>query len=337
MSRESGVIEKIGNELGIARGNQEEDSQWKSRIIYSAAGRIALASLWDVSEDEQAISIIHFKRRAERELKALISSSSVLGRIYDGITEAIIDEIYSIYLNAGYIYHTPNHIEPVPEKVVSVGKNCLIRGSALQESVHMSGLGLYSQSTLKDKYNTVNSVNELFKLPQIMLTDYINKLLKYAEWKVFGVEERAEYLRMSPPFSGGYWCKEADKTGGISLLRIGQPGRHIYYLYKFENKSILSSPLATWMTDGYEYRQIACGLLMQNNKLPMTRYMQDGRLVHIHIGYLYPPAIQNFVKLYSWPETMNHFPSDFRRVMTGDLFEVFRMIIEPLGFGFMKG
>ena len=336
MIRDSGIIEKISSALGIIRGKQEAETLWSARVIYSAAGRIALASLWDMPEDEQPVSITHFKRRAEREIKALASSSDDLENYFNDSIEAITNEIYDIYLNTGYLYHTSNHIEPVPEVSALSGRCYLLRGSAVQETIHVSGVGLYSLSGLKKTHTVVNSIYELYRIPQMNLGTYIDKLLGYADWKNFSLSERAEFLRTKPPFTSGYWCGDPDNSGNVSLLRLGPPGSYIYYLYKCENRQLVVSPLAQWMTDGYEYRQIACGLLTSGNVLPDTTFWHDGELTHVHLGYLYPPKIQNFFKLYSWPESMTHFPSDFRRVMTKEIFNIFRMNIEPLGYGFCE-
>lgn len=336
MSRESNVIERISNSLRIDRGRQEDGNLWKARVIYSAAGRIALASLWDVPEDEQSISITHFKRRAEREIKALTSSSIELEKIFIDNIEAIVNEIYEIYINTGYMYHTSNHIEPIPDIITPAGKYYLLRGCALQENIYMSGLGLYGEASLENKYTEASSVNELFQIPQMSLTNYIEKLLSYAEWNEFRFHEHVEFLKMKPPFTGGYWSREEDRSGLVSLLRIGQPGSYIYYLYKYGDGGIEVSSLPQWMTDKFEYRQIACCLLSRRDMLPATVYWNDGELTHFHIGYLYPPRIQSFLKLYSWPEFMNHFPSDFRRVMTKEVFDVCRTSIEALGYSFIK-
>ena len=35
--------------------------------------------------------------------------------IYFDSIEVIVNEIYEIYINTGYMYHTSNHIEPIPD------------------------------------------------------------------------------------------------------------------------------------------------------------------------------------------------------------------------------
>ena len=49
---------------------QEPVEQWRMRVIYSMLGQMAYASLWDVEENEQPVSVVHFKSR----MKKLIES-----------------------------------------------------------------------------------------------------------------------------------------------------------------------------------------------------------------------------------------------------------------------
>ena len=58
----------MGNELIISIGRQlnipgKVDNEWICRVIYSIAGQMGLASLWDYDEGEDTVSIQHFKER----------------------------------------------------------------------------------------------------------------------------------------------------------------------------------------------------------------------------------------------------------------------------------
>ena len=76
MNEYSGLIEKIGSELNIYRELNEDENLWKARVVYSVMGRMALASLHDVLEDGETISVIHFKRRIIKIFVCSFSSSS---------------------------------------------------------------------------------------------------------------------------------------------------------------------------------------------------------------------------------------------------------------------
>ena len=54
------LIVSIGRQLNIP---QSDDNEWVCRVVYSVAGQMALASLWDHTEDGGSVSIQHFKSR----------------------------------------------------------------------------------------------------------------------------------------------------------------------------------------------------------------------------------------------------------------------------------
>ena len=52
------LIASIGSQLNIP---VTEDKEWICQTVYSLAGQMALASLWDHNDDNQSVSIQHFK------------------------------------------------------------------------------------------------------------------------------------------------------------------------------------------------------------------------------------------------------------------------------------
>ena len=56
---------RISEDYAIRKGKSEDQNQWKARLIYSLLGKMALASLFDIDE-EDASSVIHMKRRIEK-------------------------------------------------------------------------------------------------------------------------------------------------------------------------------------------------------------------------------------------------------------------------------
>jgi len=334
------VFFEIADSLNITRGTNESIISWMERIIYSAAGRVALFSLYDHLELEEPISIIHFKNKARREITALCAAGNITS-LTNSQCQDICDEIYDEYIKAGYIYHFPNRIEPVPDKIVSGKFVKFIRGATFDKRIKTSGLGYYFLLSDEEKighpvYTTCDELYEMFHINHIKLDDYYKKLTERRAWQLFQVTSNVEYLRMSSPFTRGYWSPEPTKNGDISLLRVGQQGERIYYLYKYENTSLYASILPEWMTSNYEYRQIAVCLLDHIRKLPESDIQVNGNLVYFNIGYLYPPSIQNLLMLYSWPNHLNNVKSAFSRIMNRQVWESIRIAIEPLGYKFRE-
>ena len=57
------LIISIGKQLNIPKS---DDNEWICQIVYSVAGQMALASLWDHSEDSNSVSVQHFKNRIDQ-------------------------------------------------------------------------------------------------------------------------------------------------------------------------------------------------------------------------------------------------------------------------------
>ncbi len=330
------IFNEIASSLNITRGVSESSPDWIGRIIYSAAGRSALYSLYDHLEDEESVSITHFKARARRELVALCSAGN-LTSITEEVIQDICDEVYNEYVNTGYVYHLPNRIEPAPEKAVLWGHVSFVRGMTFDNRAKSSGIGYYLLPSEKNNNNSnveasLSEFYKMFHISRVKLDDYYQKLVDRKSWQLFHAVDNIEYLRTSGSFSRGYWNSSPDKDGNISLLRVGLQGERIYYLYRYENNHIYVSVLPDWMTNNYEYRQIATCLLSHRDVLPDSAIRVDKNIVQLNIGYLYPPSIQNVIMLYSWPKSLNNVKTVFNRVMTRPVWESIRSAIEPLGY-----
>ena len=101
----------MGNELIISIGRQlnipgKVDNEWMCRVIYSIAGQMGLASLWDYDEDEDTVSIQHFKERIAEIFAAYEELYPSIKFIFPEKKSDLIDEIYHIYLRSGFFYHS---------------------------------------------------------------------------------------------------------------------------------------------------------------------------------------------------------------------------------------
>ena len=95
----------MGNELIISIGRQlnipgKVDNEWMCRVIYSIAGQMGLASLWDYDEDEDTVSIQHFKERIAEIFAAYEELYPSIKFIFPEKKSDLIDEIYHIYLRS---------------------------------------------------------------------------------------------------------------------------------------------------------------------------------------------------------------------------------------------
>lgn len=330
----NGLLESIAAQLGILKGDTESDINFKCRIIYSALGKIAYASLRDIQEDGNPASITHFKRRIEKTLSSYADMYPEIRSAMLYNCEALSDEIYRNFLGTGFIYHTPNRLVPAKPSAAAADDIILMRGMATDFPCNISGLGSYGVSVEPD--TPICSINDMFQIPSQTLSFQFSSLLKKCVWSELKTELYTEYLRAEPPFKYGYWMNIPDKSGNVYLLRTGQPGTYIYYLYKYENRKILISQLPMWLVEGHNYHRVSNCCLASAGCLPEISYRCDGCVVYIDLNYLLPAEELNLLRLYSWPLSYTNFPSDFHRIMDLRVFNSLKSVFEEEGFEFTE-
>ena len=333
MNKYGKLLSRIADEYAIQRGENESVDKWKVRIIYSLLGQMALASLFDET-DEETVSINHMRRRIESvfgsysvmypEIKPLMSTDAA----------ELSEEIYSIYSNAGTIYHRPNRVTmAAPSESVSNGVR-FIRGHAIEEEHFVSGLGSFQ--TCETTENMPSSVTDMFSVDTDTLETRWEQCVGSVIWREAGLEQSIEYLREQEPFSNGYWTDRPNKSGDVSILRSGYRGTELYYLYKYEEGRMMIGQMPGWRVEDYQYRSLANACLFHKGSLPATKYHYDGPITNITFGYLPPPAELNLWKLYTWPASCFGFPRDFNRICDSRVFEAIKQTLEQQGYPFIE-
>ena len=332
MNKYNNLLMRVSEEYAIRRGKSEDQYRWKTRLIYSLLGRMALASLYDIDEEESS-SVIHMKRRIETLLINYKEMYPELDRYLPVEPSELSNEIYDIYLHTGVIYHEPNRVLMAAKSEISWEGIVFSRGYAIETAQNLSGLGTYKQASSKAITGSLTDMFQLEKTSLLKLWDYY---VKRAEWSVFRAETDVEYLRMDPPFSRGYWVDKPDIRGSISLLRTGFKGSRLYYFYRVESDKVIASQLPQWLVEDYNYRLLANACLCSEGVLPPSTYNYDDRLVLINFKYLPPPAELYLWKLYSWPATMMTLPKDFNRICTRDVFGAIKKEMQTKGYSFIE-
>ena len=316
------LLDVIAGELGIKRGLTEDLTSWLARVVWSALGRAAIASLYDVQEEQDSVSVQHLKNKIETLCVSWLEIFPELSSIHP---EKIADKIYEILLNSGCIYHSPNRITASAHREAKSGQVIFLRGAALNQKVHVSGLGTY---LLSEKTDSDSSAASMFGLQRVTLSEYYEQLTQLMDSaEVFEPPVNAEFLRTVPPFTSGYFTQQLDSDGGISLMRTGLQ----YYLYRFVNGKIFARQLRDWQTHEGEYLRIANSIIHSIGNLPAAKYHVDGEIVRLSLKYLYPPAEMNLLKLYSWPGSNN-----FSFTISPPVFEALKSELERIGYEFTK-
>lgn len=332
----NGLIKSIGQQLNIPITDTPD---CVCRIIYSIAGQMALASLWDSDEGYRSVSVIHFKERISQIIDAYKSICPEVKELLPDANDYLASDIYNLYLRNGFFYHTSHRISHAVSRSSAYNEIVLHRGSSPDADLYMSGLGLYSIK----KNESDSSVADMFGLQKQPLNQYLEELICNGSWQEIPFPDDAEYLRLDPPFSSGYWNQKPEHDGRISLARYGSPQK-IYVFYRRLNGLFLQKSIPEWIIKDYyynsngfygEYRRISNALLYYYGTLPPHKATILGDLVRIDLGYRLPPSEEDFLNLFSWPEKYNYpegKQSVFTRLLSKQLYPLFKCILTDIGY-----
>lgn len=106
------LLNEISQQLSLYKDQSESTEEWHGRVLYSALGKLSLASLWDSPDDwnhELSVQAFKSKIKTNTEYYQQIVNSNCL---YLCGSQTLADEIYSIYKKSGFIYHRANWIYP---------------------------------------------------------------------------------------------------------------------------------------------------------------------------------------------------------------------------------
>lgn len=332
------MAKEIAMKLNIKKSH---DDSWLRQMIYSVAGKMAMASLWDLREDDQPVSIKHFKDSLGKSFESFSFIYPQTLVFEEKNREDLINEIYDIYRRNGYFYHSPYRLSPAIPVSSGNGDISLYRGMSPSENHFMSGLGFYSFK--KDNDNV--PIQEMFGLQAQLMEEYLKNVLEEEGWILKeDVPLHSEFLQIKPPFTNSYWKKEPDTNGKVSLFRYGEPQR-IYGFYRYDNGKFWEKGIQPWRItdfrfDGYnsrnEYRRIATSLLKKYEVLPEIKANIKEHLVEIYLGYRLPPTEEDFFKLFSWPIIFNGRTQNFRRIMAKEVYPLFKDQLKIIGYEFRE-
>lgn len=334
------LMDSIRLQLNIPHSSNDD---WICQTVYSVAGQMALASLWDRDEDSESVSIKHLKLRMRQIFDAYKSLFPHVRYTLPEDMTVLLEEIYQVYLHNGFMYHSADHVSPCIPCVASWNNLTLHRGFSPDTNLFMSGLGFYSLKGMPSGESFAN----MFALQQQSFESYLEELLTNSEWESIVFPENTEFLLLDQPFSRGYWKREPDRDGRISLARYGEPNK-IFLFYHFDGERYWQKQIPMWrLQDFYdnkptkldEYRRIAIALLMRYGTMPPIKVHMHGDLYEINLGYRLPPSEEFFYKLYSWPIRYDFSASEpqvFVRKMSKYVYPMFKHELETMGYCFVE-
>lgn len=328
---------QAANRLKIKKGALEEDKSFRARTIYSICALMGYTSLFDVVENddgsEELVSIVHVKRRIQNILNAYLE-------LYPDLTEHFKDHrikfedfIVDLMIKTSTIYHSPYHVAKSMLNTAAVGNILFQRGIDPEDIDYISGVGFYSINN-NDKSSSLESLKELYGIENIDLETKLQQVISMAHWSALNEHgPELEFLNLSPRKGEKYWISYLDKNVDMLLARTTDKSTREYYLYKNDDKPAISK-LAPWMLKDGTVTQLARAILKKNGTLPPISYMYDGDVVKVEIGYMLPRNEEKMFLLYTWPFVDKKINNPFFRIMSRDIFLIFKELLSSQGYTF---
>lgn len=322
-------LDIIAKELNIGKDKSEKDVEWYRRVVYSAVGRMALATLWN-ENDKGEISVRSLKRTTYELLKAYESIVPEINSTsnYGECTVMLCDSILSTMESAGFFYHRADYYRIAKTKNIKMGKVNFCRGIYATESCYMSGLGAYTKvANAEENEGTFLSLEK----PQFVL----QKLMESASWRECDFEkEKVEYLKMEEPFEKGYWTGQPNFQFQYSLARINERDAFLqtYYLVRNTSDGMKAAELPTWVSEDRNYTVLSTALLQYYQQMPHVIIKHGEEIAKIEIEYRLHPDVENLILAYSWPQRYDGENGPFSRIIPKSLSGTFKKILVDTGY-----
>ena len=171
------LLNVISQQLSLYKDKSESTEEWHGRVLYSALGKLSLASLWDSPDDwnnELSVQAFKSKIKINTEYYQQIVHSNCL---YLCDSQTLANEIYSLYKKSGFIYHRANWIYPSICSSYKFGNIHIIRNGNPLKCRNMSGLGEYTSHTEQTE-KVYSESEEMFSLHTVSFAKSVEEYIK---------------------------------------------------------------------------------------------------------------------------------------------------------------
>ncbi len=341
MSQPEDLLSKISRDLNIRKGDIEKEDDWAGRVVWSACLAQAGAVLWDASP-EAARERFRARFAEMAETFASLMPNSVRAGSFSRESGELADEILRLWSTAGLVWQSSDKFQPSLPRGAETRTLLLVRGISPRRGLKMSGCGFYLDRETGGSLDVLHiPVEEMFQLPELPLKKTWYRLTGQVRWGNAPPVQRLEYLRYTMRGGKISWSAGPDTSVDISLTRSKSSGTRQYGLYRDPAGFMRTADLPAWCCWSREYgdeeiQTVIDACLAAHSALPPIRYAPDGSVVHFSIRSSMSPPVAWLLRLYSWPSRYGFLCSDPERVMTSELFDEIRVVLERLGFTFSQ-
>jgi len=336
------VLGRMAGDLNIRRGNKEDKLSWRCRVAYSVAVKRGLDALWEKGEGEAqdgTVPLVHITQTIKQVLQAFYMLSPDMEEVALNLqghlranqsVEAVLGELLQ---KGGCFYHCPYRAAPATLAMAELAGTVFLRGLPSENTRCMSGGGMYVEAPVDGR---PEDVAQMFGLQKVMsyvdLERFEDSLPEVQREKM----EDWEFLNLDITRNNReYWRDKPDK-GVLSLARKKREAEQSVVLYRYDGRGFICRPLPEFFNSETHYLTFAVALLSQKHALPPIVVEDDGPLISLRVGYLFPPAEETFFRLYSWPDMVWKRNPYFSRVMARPVYEAFHRLMTSLGYTFLE-
>lgn len=320
---------EIADDLQMERDSHEKMSDWYGRVAYSALGRIALVSLWDVIDDQaDSIPTDYFRQNIEKHVGAF---NHLFGLNFYG--KKVSSDLLKVYLQGGLMYQKGDRLVPSMEKKISYQNVELFRSTALNKKVQMSGLGFYRNIKVGTS-KEIDLVMKFLGITSSSLQDVYQDLVDRAEWQLLDQQTIKKYRFLDDNSQQRKWIRTANKQKNSSQnFSILWDSESDYWLYFIEDEKFYVSHLPLPLYNNSE-QKIVDSIMQHDDSLTKIKYVINEKFAKVKLMQKLPPREQLFFNMYSWQSTS--MLENKQGTMTLEIFLVFHKMMKHLGYKFIK-
>lgn len=128
MGKAIDFIKKVSKDLHIEKDKRETESEWVTRVAYSASIQSAVASLCDTTDTgECTVSVQAFKNNFKNNILAF-DRIYPLEKWFTKTIYQMTEDVYSILLKTGIMYHKANRLCSCNYASCQIGNVRFLRG-----------------------------------------------------------------------------------------------------------------------------------------------------------------------------------------------------------------
>lgn len=323
------LVSEIAADLQMERDSHEKMSYWYGRVAYSALGRIALVSLWDVIDDQaDSISTDYFRQNIEKHVGAF---NHLLGLNFYG--KKVSSDLLKVYLQGGLMYQKGDRLVPSMEKKVNYQNVELVRTPVLNKKLKMSGLGLY-QNIKAGTSKEIDPVMKFLGITSSSLQDVYQDLVDRADWHLLDQQNIQKIRFLDDNSQQKKWIRTANEQKNSSQnFSILWNSESDYWLYFIEDEKLYVSHLQLSLYNNSE-QKIVDSIMQHDDSLPKIKYVINEKFAKVKLMQKLPPREQLFFNMYSWQSTS--MLENKQGTMTLEIFLVFHKMMKHLGYKFRR-